>query len=83
MSVINLQNDEEKHSNPWTVINNTAFEVDLFFASVANNYIRGFGLNDLLFLFTGMERIPPFRLKKKEILNLLKEDHVYQPVITQ
>ena len=49
MSVINLKNDEEKHSNQWTVIDNTAFEVELFFASVANNDIRGFGLNDLLF----------------------------------
>ena len=65
MSVINLKNDEEKHSNQWTVINNTAFEVELFFASVANNDIKGFGLNDLLFLFTGMERIPPFGLEKK------------------
>ena len=65
MSVINFKNDEEKHSNQWTVINNIVLEVELFFASVANNDISGFGLNDLLFLFTGMERIPPFGLEKK------------------
>ena len=49
MSVINFKNDEEKHSNQWTVINNIALEVELFFASVANNDISGFGLNDLFF----------------------------------
>ena len=63
MSVIKFKNDEEKHSNQWTVISNTAFAVELFFASVANNDIRGFGVNDLLFLFTGMERIAPFGLE--------------------
>ena len=65
MSVINFKNNEEKHSNQWTVINNIVLEVELLFASVANNDISGFGLNDLLFLFTGMERIPPFGLEKK------------------
>ena len=65
MLVINFKNDEEKHSNQWTVINNIVLEIELFFASVANNDISGFGLNDLLFLFTGMERIPPFGLEKK------------------
>ena len=65
MSVINFKNDEEKHSYQWTVINNTAFDVELFFASVTNNDISGFGLNDLLFLFTGMGRIPPFGLGKR------------------
>ena len=53
MSVINLKNDEEKHSNQWTV-----------FTSVTNNDVSGFGLNHLLFLFTRMERIPPFGLEK-------------------
>ena len=38
----NVKNDEEKHSNQWTVINNIALEVGLFFASVANNDISGF-----------------------------------------
>ena len=65
MLVINFKNDEEKHSNEWTVINNIALEVELFFASVANDDISGFGLSDLLFLFTVMERIPPFGLEKK------------------
>ena len=51
MSVINFKNDEEKHSYQWTVINNTAFEVELFFASVPNNDISGFDLNDLPFFF--------------------------------
>ena len=37
----------------------------MFFTSVANNDNSGFGLSDLLFLFTGMERIPPFGLEKK------------------
>ena len=37
----------------------------MFFASVANIDISGFGLNDLLFLFIGIERIPPFGLEKK------------------
>ena len=41
MLVINSINDEKKHSNQWTVINNTAFQVRLFFASVANNDISG------------------------------------------
>ena len=78
----NVKNDEEKHSNQWTVINNIALEVGLFFASVANNDISGFCLNNLLFLFTGMERTPPIWLRG--ILNLLKErNQVYQPVVTQ
>ena len=64
MSVINFKNDGEKHSNQWTVINNIVLEVELFFASLANNDISGFGLNNLLFLFTGTERIPPFGLEK-------------------
>ena len=65
MLVINFKNDEEKHSNEWTVINNIALEVEFFFASVANDDISGFGLSDLLFLFTVMERILPFGLEKK------------------
>ena len=35
MSVINFKNDEETHSNQWTVINSIVLEVELFFASVA------------------------------------------------
>ena len=46
MPVINFKNDEEKHSNQWTVVNNIALEVELLSASVANNDISGFGLND-------------------------------------
>ena len=34
MSVINFKNDEETHSNQWTVINSIVLEVELFFASV-------------------------------------------------
>ena len=56
----NVKNDEEKHSNQWAVINDIALEVGLFSASVANNDVSGFCLNDLLFLFTGMERTPQF-----------------------
>ena len=65
MSVINFKNDEEKHSYQWTDIINIALEIELFYVSVPNNDISGFGLNDLLFLFTGMERIPQFGLEKK------------------
>ena len=65
MSVINFKNEEEKHSNQWIVINNIVLEVELFFASVTNNDISGFGLNNLFFLFTGMDRIPPFGLEKR------------------
>ena len=46
MPVINFKNDEEKHSNQWTVVNNIVLEVELLSASVANNDISGFGLND-------------------------------------
>ena len=74
ISVINFKNDAEKHSNQWTIINNIALEVKLFFASVANNNISGFGLNDLLFLFTGMERIPPFGLEKKIDIEFVEGD---------
>ena len=74
MSVINFKNDGEKHSNQWTVINNIVLEAELFFASLANNDISGFGLNDLLFLFTGTERILPFGLEKKINIEFIDGD---------
>ena len=54
---------EEEGSNAWSITNNLACDFELFLASVANNEVDGVTLSDVLFLFTGLQRIPPFGLE--------------------
>lgn len=64
LALLNVKNEYEKGSNQWNKIQDLTCDMELFYASVANGEIGTYKLSDLLFLFTGLDRIPPFGIHK-------------------
>ena len=55
-------------------IGNAKCDVELFIASVANNEVQGTKWSDLLYLFTGLEKVPPFSLHKNIEISFSEEE---------
>ena len=51
-------------SNAHRISENLACNLEIFFAAVANSEINLISLERLLYLFTGLRKIPPFGLHK-------------------
>ena len=54
----------EEGSNAHGISENLACDLEIFFAEVANSEINLISLEHLLYLFTGLRKIPPFGLHK-------------------
>ena len=64
LKIITFHKEGEEGSNSWNQTKHLACDVEIFFASVANYDVACITLSDILFLFTGLKRIPSFGLDK-------------------
>ena len=58
------RDNEEESSNMGKRITNAICDFEMYLAAVSNKEVRDVSLKDVLFLFTGLERVPPFVLQK-------------------
>ena len=65
LSHINCHNDAEPGSNTFQTVRNLICDFEVFLAEVSNGDIENAGLEQILFLFTGVDRLPPDGLGKK------------------
>ena len=62
---INVLKNGEEGSNAHRTSENLACDLEIFFAAVAmNGEMNGISLEDILYLFTELRKIPPFGLHK-------------------
>ena len=61
---INVLKNGEEGPNAHRISENLACDLEIFFAAVANGEMNGISLEDILYLFTSLRKIPPFGLHK-------------------
>ena len=61
---INVLKNGEEGSNAHRISENLACDLEIFFAAAANGEMNGTSLEDILYLFTALRKIPPFGLHK-------------------
>ena len=61
---INVLKNGKEGSNAHRILEHLACDLEIFFAAVANGEMNGISLKDVLYLFTGLRKIPPFGLHK-------------------
>lgn len=74
LTLIEFKQDCDRNSNKGKAIANAICDAELFIASVANQEVERTELSDLLYLFTGLDKVPPFGLHKKIEISFSEEE---------